>query len=320
MTTQAIVMTTRKPPSNNKRRSEERCLTDAEPRKRRSSVGRPSFVLELPSGNAETLLACQAKLPPAPACTRIAASFARRRPKTMKVVLKGDQVLGFGLITNAHGRVTTVIAGTAAEGAGIQPYDRILQIDDSAIDSESGALALLSSLARGEAEFTIERPPELQRAAIAEKENALGSSPFGSRRPATRTASGAKQLPSEDAAALPVPGERRAVVTRAEGESLGVQYRMVAITRGQKQSASRCMVTSVIPGGPADRAGLMPGDIIREIDGKKLDGPLRAFLDRPKSKEATQFVLSLRRVDLNGESGAKTSLSDARVVHLSADL
>merc|ERR1712146_113869 len=144
----------------------------------------------------------------------------------------------------------------------------------------------------------------LSSARLPEKENQPGSSP--------RTTCPAAS------AADPVPAERRVTISRTKGERLG----MYVTRRDMATGAWSCMLTSVDAGGPADRAGMLIGDVITKVDGKPLKGPLKELLQRPRLKAATQIQLTVQRatLDESGGGSAKVRLGDYRVTALSADL
>jgi len=227
-----------------------------------------------------------------------------------KVHIKPDRVHGFGFIANAHGRVTQALPGTAAYQAGITQFDRIVAINGSNIDVEPlSKLAEAIKSAESYCSIELERPPESLHGDIADKENQEGSSPYTLRpiRSSGRTSLRAPTLAAE----------RQVVVQRTEGESLGL-----AVTKRDMHGVLSCVLLSVDRGSPAERAGLLPGDVLAALDGKELKGTLKALLQQPRYKDKTHFVFTVRHAVLNTSGGAscKISVSDTRVASLSANL
>ena len=62
------------------------------------------------------------------------------------------------------------------------------------------------------------------------------------------------------------PGRPRSTVAVNKPAWLGVDTALFPQTNG-------AMIVDVVPGSPADTAGLQPGDIITEIDGRPVQGP-----------------------------------------------
>ena len=67
------------------------------------------------------------------------------------------------------------------------------------------------------------------------------------------------------------------------------------------------LVLSVVEGGPADQAGVVPGDIITAVDGQSAAGEAgREIADRIQGEEGTQVVLTLLREDWSTAEAACT--------------
>lgn len=77
----------------------------------------------------------------------------------------------------------------------------------------------------------------------------------------------------------------RAVQQRVTHEMVGIGIRINIIPEG-------VLVTSTIPGAPAEKAGLEPGDVILEADGHKADGP--TYIAGP---EGTSVKLKVQKAD-----------------------
>lgn len=309
------------------------------PRKRRSSTT-PQFILDL-SANASPTSSCVVVCHTQLYVRTSNASPRRSSPRagaSFKVKLTADPILGFGVITNVHGRVTTVVAGTPAERAGIAPFDRIIGVNGSAIDSDRAPLETLVKACKSiEAQLTIERPPASLRNDIAEHENQEGSSPYqirpasmlgsmSSPRPKAKSATAKKNakkdVGKEHSKASHAEAEtRRVIVRRSPGESLGI---VVTWRRSSScgDSAPCCTITAIVPGSPAQRAGLQVGDAVASVDGKELKGTLTELLLRPKMRNQPAFVFNVRRpLPTGAVSGdGKVSVSDVRMPMLTANL
>lgn len=228
----------------------------------------------------------------------------------IKVNIQCDRVHGLGIVANAHGRVTQVLPGTAAHHAGITHFDRIVAINGSSIDTDPlRKLAEVIKSADMHCSIELERPPEYLRGDIADKENRDASSPFTIR-----------PTPTSSPATSPAPAlaeERQVVVRRVEGESLGL-----SVTKRDMHGTFSCVLLSVERGSPAERAGLLPGDVLAAIDGQVLKGTLKALLQRPCYKDKTQYVFTVRHavLDASGGRSPKVSVSDTRVASLTANL
>eukprot|EP00966_Prymnesium_polylepis_P207598 4808658-Prymnesium_polylepis.1 len=68
--------------------------------------------------------------------------------------------------------------------------------------------------------------------------------------------------------------KRAIVVTRKSSEDLGLDVAM--------EGLGVCKVTAVIAGSPAERAGLLEGDVIRSLDGNDVTVSLESLV---KSKD-----------------------------------
>jgi C-terminal processing protease CtpA/Prc len=70
----------------------------------------------------------------------------------------------------------------------------------------------------------------------------------------------------------------------------------VAITLGETAAPTEVVVVSVVQGSEAERAGIVPGDVVLEVDGAHVDamGDARAKLSGPLGQDV---VVALRRGD-----------------------
>jgi len=225
------------------------------------------------------------------------------------------------MITNVCGRVTSVVSGAPAAAAGILPFDRIVSIDGSHIttDAEGALVAFTLALARSEGRFSIDRPARKDWDAIAAKENgADNSSPWAARPAVTKSATRGSSKRIKPAAASQEWVEQRAVVSREnKGEAIGL-----TVTKADLTGSPRCVVTGVLPGSAADKAGLLAGDVIASVNGAELKAsPLSKLLQKRQLRDATELVFVVSRAAM-GEivPGSKVSLSDPRVIATTADL
>jgi len=121
------------------------------------------------------------------------------------------------------------------------------------------------------------------------------------------------RTPTSDAYAIPI-GKALAVAGRiAAGESsatvhvggtafLGVEVQ--AASDGFGETAPGALIAAVVPGGPADSAGLAPGDVITAVDGRAITTPqsLTTVVLSKKPGAAVQVTYT----DQTGASGAVT--------------
>jgi len=64
----------------------------------------------------------------------------------------------------------------------------------------------------------------------------------------------------------------------------------------EKTNEQQAIIRAVIPGTPADRAGLRPGDRVLEIDGEPVEGlTLGEIVERIRGEEGTEVKLTLVR-------------------------
>jgi carboxyl-terminal processing protease len=81
---------------------------------------------------------------------------------------------------------------------------------------------------------------------------------------------------------------------QAETESLGGQVVGIGVLMGTRDG--QVIVVSVIPGGPADRAGIRPGDTIIEVDGASVEGLApEEVAPKVRGEAGTTVVLTIVR-------------------------
>jgi carboxyl-terminal processing protease len=89
-----------------------------------------------------------------------------------------------------------------------------------------------------------------------------------------------------------VSAKERAVHEQFEGN----RYVGIHITLGLNQAAKRPQILQVFEGGPADRAGVKPNDVVETIDGVDTQGmELRDAVDRLRGAEGTAVTIKVRQ-------------------------
>lgn len=77
----------------------------------------------------------------------------------------------------------------------------------------------------------------------------------------------------------------------------GIEQRIVGIGVVLKEDSRGIEVTSIIPKGPAERAGIQPGDIITHVDGQSVVGKsVQTAVSLISGKEKTAVMLKIERV------------------------
>jgi serine protease Do len=133
---------------------------------------------------------------------------------------------------------------------------------------------------------------------------ALGSQNVGFALPATSVANAVEQVKNGGKISRAFLGVRYVVVTPAVKESnkLSVDYG-VLVVRGDSQND-----LAITPGSPADKAGLKEGDVILEVDGKKLDE--ETSLGSVIAKKKPGETLALKVLSSGQEKQISVTLSE----------
>jgi carboxyl-terminal processing protease len=96
-----------------------------------------------------------------------------------------------------------------------------------------------------------------------------------------------------------VPGQARLISAKdrnVEEQIAGNRYVGVHIALGMDEQEKRPNLVEVMEGGPADRAGGKPGDLIEQIDGVDTKGmALRDAVDRLRGAEGTNVTIKVRQ-------------------------
>jgi serine protease Do len=152
----------------------------------------------------------------------------------------------FELDSTRGALISEVLSGTPAAEAGLRPGDVVLAIQGRDVENDRDFRETIAALAPGtEAELTLLRNGEKKTVTVE-----LGERP-----------------------AREVLARREARDTRrtdAFGLGLGDVPRALAQELGLSGGA---LVREVVPDSPADRAGLMPGDVILSVDEHEIDSP-----------------------------------------------
>jgi serine protease Do len=166
--------------------------------------------------------------------------------------------------------VTHVYPGEPADRAGIKPYDVILEFGSKKIHSGSDLIASVTSIDVGDSV-----PVKIRRGS----EEKILKVKIG-QRPGTST------LAEQEEQTRKKPKKPAPVETGMKIESLPPEAPKGGV-----------LVTTVSPGGPADQAGLMRGDVILEADRKSVKDP-DSFYSIVKEKKS--YLLRVRRQDQQG--------------------
>jgi Do/DeqQ family serine protease len=178
-----------------------------------------------------------------------------------------DLARSLGLATTRGALVSSVSNGGAAEKAGIRRGDVILAINGDEVSSSNDLRNRVASTRPGTGvTLTVLRDGEEQTLSAT-----LGELPSDSRAsagaPATEGEAGALGLRLQ-----PVPADRARALNLQTGEGL--------------------MVASVAPGSPAGDAGLRSGDVIEEVNGRRVRSAddLRSAVNASKDRPALVLV------------------------------
>ena len=159
-----------------------------------------------------------------------------------------DQALAesFGLDRPEGALVAAVTKGSPADKAGVETGDIVVSLDDRAVAYSNSLPPLVGAVVPGtEVELGVLRDGERRTLAVTIE-------PLDEER---RTASLDAEAAEEKAGRL---GVAVAALTDEQREEMGVE--------------DGVMVSEVIPGSPADEAGIVTGDVIVSLDRKTIDG------------------------------------------------
>ncbi|MGZ3708624.1 MAG: trypsin-like peptidase domain-containing protein, partial [Bdellovibrionota bacterium] len=172
--------------------------------------------------------------------------------------------------------VTHVYPNEPADKAGIKPYDVILDFAGKPIRSGPDLIAAVTSVSVGEAV-----PVKISRAG-----KPLDVTIKVSQRPGTQ------QLAHQDLGSKKKSKKNAPVETGMTLEDVTPE---VARDLGMNEKTSGVVVSSTTYGGPADKAGLRPGDVILEFDGRPVTDPDQ-FVVAVRAKSVGETVqLTVRR-------------------------
>lgn len=173
--------------------------------------------------------------------------------------------------------VTHVYPGEPADRAGIKPYDVILELGGKKIRSSRDLIAAVTNVPVGET--------------VAVKILRSGQEKALSLKVAQRP--GAQTLAKKS--------EAKKKGTKSRASEIGVQLQELnpelAKELNLSEKVTGILVDEVAYGSPADRAGLMRGDVILEVD-KKAVGSQALFEKSIAAKKS--YLLRVRRLDSQG--------------------
>jgi serine protease Do len=173
--------------------------------------------------------------------------------------------------------VTHVIPGEPADKAGLKPYDVILSLNGKTIHSSQELIGAVTGVTVGET-----APIKVSR-----NGKELELSIKVAQRP------GAQAL-AEKSKDKTKPGKKHAEPKVDVGMSIEDMTPDVARDLGVPEKTQGVVVSNVTYGGPADRAGLMRGDIIIEVDRKTVKD-VDSFYGTVNDKKS--YLLRVRRND-----------------------
>ena len=194
--------------------------------------------------------------------------------------LTPDLAPKFGLPKEARNPVVTqVYPGEPADRAGIKPYDLILEIAGKTVKSSGDLIAAVTSVP---VDDTV--PVKIWRSG---KELRLNIK-VAQRPGATPTAQKTTQPKKKHKASSVEMGLELEDLTPQISRDLGIK---------EQEKVSGVVVSTTSYGGPADRAGLVRGDIILEVDKRQIKS-VDQFYSIVNSKKS--YLLRVRRQDPQG--------------------
>jgi len=177
--------------------------------------------------------------------------------------------------------VTNVYENTPATRAGIKPYDVILQFNGKTIHSSADLVGAVTSVPVND---TV--PISVLRAG---KEIKLNIKVAQRESPQQMAKKSSKQKKKDNRSENIKTGMELEDLTSELAKDLGV-----------KDKSKGAVVNSIAYDGPADKAGLLRGDIILEVDMKPIKN-VDSFYDLVKEKKS--YLLRIRRISPQGGEG-----------------
>ncbi|MBL7716006.1 MAG: trypsin-like peptidase domain-containing protein [Bdellovibrionales bacterium] len=177
--------------------------------------------------------------------------------------------------------VTQVNPGEPADAAGVKPYDVIVEFAGKKVKSATDLVTAVTSVAVGETTtIKVLREGTTKELKIKLTERPGNEELAQEGRPGKKGPIGKGPVPEKSAAGLTL-----------EANSEGV------------------LVTSTAYGGPADRAGILRGDIILEVDRKSVKSPDDFF---KIAKDKKTYMVRVKRTDPRGQEGFLVILLDLK--------
>jgi serine protease Do len=194
--------------------------------------------------------------------------------------LTRDLAQGFGLPPEQKGAlVQSVVAGKPAAKAGIEAGDVIVGVNGKPVESRGDVTRMIAMIAPGQkADVTVLRNGQKKQfsftVAQRQDEEAIASS------------GGPQEQPQQPGDKSPKLGVTVADVTPAIARQLGL-----------KEQQQGVVVSDVVEGGPAERAGLRPGDIIVDMNRKPVKRSQDLAAEVGKMKDGDVALLRVKRSD-----------------------
>lgn len=207
------------------------------------------------------------------------------KARTLTATLQRDPVHGFGFTINSDNIITSVLPGTPADRAGILACDMVSKVDGA--DARGRRVLEMVPAGARVIVLMIERPAEPQRRAMAEE---LGI---------------AKLKPLKRGGGLEETSQKEFTVVLSR-EANGVW--------GLRTDDNNAL-TEVTVDTAAQKAGLVVGDAVVKIDGKRVAGNVRDLILSKPYKDKTNLVLTVSR----SVKAVSTHVSNRRIA-VSVDL
>jgi serine protease Do len=185
--------------------------------------------------------------------------------------------------------VSHVYPGDPADKAGLKPYDVILEFNGQPVHSGNDLIVAVTSVNVGQSvTLKVSRGGKSKSLTIK-----VGQRPDSS--VALQKESKGKKTPKKQSVDLGMTIEDMSVDLARE--------------LGMSEKASGLVVTQVAYGGPADRAGMIRGDVIIEIDRKPVKDT-ESFYSTVKEKKS--YLLRVRRSDPQGRESFTVVVLDLK--------